>query len=108
MEVEDDGARHDGYADFPGRKSDTAPFQVLHNTRGSVQAESTPSTQEDCVHALHHMAGKARSQITRARSGTADIDSADAARFAEDHTASCQTFEVACVSDADAWNCVQI
>ena len=97
-----------GTRTFPARKSDAAPFQVLHDTRGSVQAESTPSTQEDCVHALHHMAGKAGSQITRARSGTANIDSAHRARCAEDHTASCQTFEVACVSDADAWNCVQI
>jgi hypothetical protein len=105
MEVEDDSPRNDGYPNFPGRESDAARFQVLHDSRGSVQAESAPSTQEDRMHALHHMTGKAGTQIACSRSGASNIHSADRAPFAEDNSAPCQPFEVTRVSDADAWNC---
>ena len=108
MEVEDNRARNDGHAHFSGWKSDATRFQVLHNARGSVQAESTPSAEKDGVHALYHVAGKAGSQIARTRGGTANIHSADGARFAEDNGAPRQTLKVARVSNADAWNCVQI
>ena len=56
------------------------------------------------MHALHHMAGKAGSQIARSRSGAPHVHSADPAPFAKDYCAPGQPFEVTRVTDADAWN----
>ena len=56
------------------------------------------------MHALHHVTGKAGSQIARSRSGAPHIHSADRAPFAEDNCASSQPFEVTRVTDAHAWN----
>ena|SRR5208282_4765359 len=104
MEIEDDCPGNDRHSGFSGRVSDAARFQILHHPRRSVQAESASSAQEDRVDALHHMTGKARSQITRSRRGAPNIHSADRAPFAEDNRAPCQPFEVTRVTDADAWN----
>jgi hypothetical protein len=102
MKINDHCGRNDRDAAPPSGKPDAAAFEVLHHASSRIEAEGASAGEKNGVNPVHQMSGKARGELSGARSRPADVHAAHAAAFAKDHRASGQAPVITRVADADA------
>src|SRR5262249_24235611 len=77
-------------------------FQIAHHSRSGVESERAATRQDDRMDLLHGVDRVEQVGLARARSGAANINSADRALFAQDHRAAGRAARIGKMADFDS------